>query len=158
MIDTINNVFGLFDDSIKSFKIEKVKTVGDTYVMVSGIPVTNEAHAKQIVECVFEFLKLINDYNNQHSLDLSLMIGVNSGEIMSGVVGTRKPSYDVWGTTISLAARLSHACIPNMIQISQHTYNLLPANLKTRFEVRKFATIKNVGMVDTFLGSLKSLE
>lgn len=129
LLQEINYYFTAFDEIIQKYNIEKIKTIGDAFMCVSGLPKSNPNHAIEIIEAAIEMRSFISNYvkekkqNNLNSFDIR--IGVNSGPVIAGIVGVKKFAYDIWGDTVNTASRLESASEPGCINISQSTYELI---------------------------------
>ncbi|MEZ6096945.1 MAG: adenylate/guanylate cyclase domain-containing protein [Pirellulaceae bacterium] len=121
MVNLLNEIFCRFDALTLDLNTEKIKTIGDAYLAVSGIPEPNENHAQMIAELALGMMGIIEEISNTHSVDLGLRVGIATGPITAGVIGKAKFAYDVWAPTVNLAARLeSHGEI-GRIHISDET-------------------------------------
>ncbi len=117
----LNEIFGKFDDLTTQFGLQKIKTIGDAYIVASFSHDTDiDKHADSILELSRNFLKVIKNYE-----DVRIRIGINSGSMVEGVIGKNKFTYDLWGRAVSLASKMESNCIPGSIHITQNTYNLL---------------------------------
>ncbi len=126
LVDELHNCFKAFDEITSKYNIEKIKTVGDAYLAVAGLPSADPDHAEHIVKAAIE----INTYMKARSAELGtktfgIRIGINSGSVIAGIVGIKKFSYDIWGDTVNTAARMEQNSEPFKINISQTTYELV---------------------------------
>lgn len=131
LIDELNDVFSAFDSIVERNSCERIKTIGDGYLAVCGLPNENPEHAHNIVRCALDFidyLKIRNGepkHNNTLKFIWNIRIGINTGPVVGGIVGTKKYLYDIFGDTVNTASRLE-GCTENPgIIISESTYNLV---------------------------------
>ena len=149
VVDLLNNIFSEFDDICRKKGIEKIKTIGDAYMAVAGLPVARSDHAQVLVDVGFEFLEVIKKYQTVDDNQLEMRIGIHSGDAVSGVIGKSKFSFDIWGDSVNLASRLESIGLPGTIHVSEETLGLLD---KTALEViPQQSQIKGKGMMPTFL-------
>ena len=149
VVDLLNNIFSEFDDICRKKGIEKIKTIGDAYMAVAGLPVARSDHAQVLVDVGFEFLEVIKKYQTVNDNQLEMRIGIHSGDAVSGVIGKSKFSFDIWGDSVNLASRLESIGPPGTIHVSEETLGLLD---KTALEViPQQSQIKGKGMMPTFL-------
>lgn len=144
LIKTIDYYFSKFDKIMEKYDIEKIKTIGDSYMAASGLPFPNPDHASRILMAAFEMIQFVKE-TKENSLyddaDFDVRIGLNSGPVVAGVVGTKKFAYDIWGDTVNIAARMeSHSDI-GRINISENTYELIKG--KFDCEYRGEVEVKN---------------
>jgi len=126
LIDELHACFKAFDEIIGKYNIEKIKTIGDAYLAVSGLPVADPLHAEHVVGAALE----INDFMSHRIRHIneetfSLRIGIHTGSVVAGIVGVMKFSYDIWGDAVNIAARMEQNSEPGKINISQTTYDLI---------------------------------
>lgn len=126
LVEELHNCFKAFDEIIDKYGIEKIKTIGDAYLAVCGLPVADEHHAEKVVKAAKE----IRDYMQQRRRQLGdktfeVRIGIHSGSVVAGIVGVKKFAYDIWGDTVNTAARMEQNSEPGKINISQSTYELV---------------------------------
>ncbi len=137
----LNQIFGHFDDLTEKSGLQKIKTIGDAYMVASCSPMVKiEDHADAILNLSMNFLDVIKDFK-----DISIRIGINSGMVMEGVIGGNKFSYDLWGEAVALASKMETTCTPGNIHITQSTHSLL----KNRYEFIKINPLKNDGLPTT---------
>ena len=152
LIEELELFFGGFDNICAKYKVEKIKTIGDAYMCASGIPETSEDHAIRLVKAAMEMLEYSAQINEEQikkgRTPWHLRIGINSGPVVAGVIGTNKFIYDVWGDTVNLASRLETASEPNRINISQHTLELIKQDVRCSF--RGEIEVKNMGAIRMF--------
>lgn len=159
VVELLDSVFTMFDENVATkYGLEKIKTMGDCYMVACGIPSDIPDHATNCVKGGFEMFKLVEKVNaeNPDIPDITLRIGIHSGEATAGIVGTLKPAYDIWGDAVNVASRMESAGVPGEIHISSSTYDLLSPDYKSMFYKRKPMPIKGKGMMETFITSMKS--
>ncbi|HEY9177737.1 MAG TPA: adenylate/guanylate cyclase domain-containing protein [Flavipsychrobacter sp.] len=150
LVDELHTCFKTFDSIMEKYKIEKIKTIGDAYLAVSGLPVPNASHAENMVMAAIE----IRDFMLQHKAVLQdrtfeIRIGIHSGDVVAGIVGVKKFAYDIWGDTVNTAARMEQSGVPGKINISQSTYDMVKD--KFRFSYRGEIAAKNKGNLRMYL-------
>jgi class 3 adenylate cyclase len=152
LVAEINHCFIAYDNIIHKYEIEKIKTIGDAYLAVCGLPQQDAAHAEKVVKACLDIIKFMNEYrlermkNNLPYFDVR--IGINSGPVVAGIVGVKKFAYDIWGDTVNTAARMEEHSLPGRINISGTTYALV----KDRFtcQYRGKISAKNKGEIDMY--------
>jgi adenylate cyclase len=153
----LNDLFSSFDRVAELYSIEKIKTIGDSYMMVAGVPTAHPEHAEACAHASLEILEALRVFNRLHQLDTDpwqVRIGMNSGSVVAGIIGTKKFAYDLWGDTVNIAARMESQGQPGRIQVSASVKQLLEG--KFEFEPVGRLEIKNVGPMETyFLGRRK---
>jgi adenylate cyclase len=147
LVEDLNNLFSEFDDLCQENGVEKIKTIGDAYLAVGGLPGTRNDHAAAIAETALEMADFIKNADRQRA-DWQIRIGVHTGPAVAGVIGTRKFVYDVWGDTVNVASRLQDTSEPNRIQVSE----AVAKALGTEFEVEPRGTVelKGKGATQTY--------
>jgi adenylate cyclase len=148
-VQLLNELFSGFDRIAEQRELEKVKTIGDAYMLAGGVPVIRPDHAEACTEAAFEFLEAVKVFNRRHSLDWSIRIGMNSGPVVAGIIGTKKFSYDLWGDTVNIASRMESHGQPGKIQVSEATRKLLLG--KYEFTPVGVIEIKNSSPMPTYL-------
>jgi class 3 adenylate cyclase len=129
LVDELHQCFKAFDEIVDRYSIEKIKTVGDAYLAVCGLPNRNEKHAENIVRAALE----IRDFMLQRrkcmgDRTFEIRIGIHSGSVVAGIVGVKKFAYDIWGDTVNTAARMEQHGAAGRVNISEATYNLVRSN------------------------------
>ncbi len=126
LVDELHACFKAFDEIVVKHHIEKIKTIGDAYLAVSGLPVTDRKHAENVVEAAKEILGFMKSRRAElGDKTFEIRIGVHSGDVVAGIVGVKKFAYDIWGDTVNTAARMEQKSQPGKINISQTTYELV---------------------------------
>ncbi len=126
LINELHICFKAFDGIIDKYKIEKIKTIGDAYLVVSGLPVPDANHAEHIVRAAIEMSRFMQDRVKQlGDKTFQMRIGIHTGNVVAGIVGVKKFAYDIWGDTVNVAARMEQSSEPGKINISQTTYDLV---------------------------------
>ena len=148
-VQLLNEIFSGFDRIAEQFELEKIKTIGDAYMMVSGVPSIRADHAEACANAAFELLETVRMFNRRHQLEWSIRIGMNSGPVVAGIIGTKKFSYDLWGDTVNIASRMESHGQPGQIQISEVTMKLLGD--KFEFVPQGEIDIKNSARMPTYL-------
>jgi adenylate cyclase len=152
LIDELHACFKAFDEIAGKYNIEKIKTIGDAYLAVSGLPQADPAHAENIVRAAIEintFMKIRQAKLGDRTF--TLRIGIHSGSVIAGIVGVKKFAYDIWGDTVNTAARLEQHGEPGKINISQTTYELVKDQFKCVY--RGEVEAKNKGSLKMYFVS-----
>ena len=149
IVGFLNDMFSQFDDLTETYGVEKIKTIGDSYMVVSGMPVQKEDHALTLFNLAKEMIKISAQFKDHNGNPIKLRIGINSGPAISGVIGKSKFAFDVWGDTINTAARLESYGSPDCIHMSKNTFDLI--NYKDSNIERKTIQIRGKGLMDTVL-------
>ena len=149
IVGFLNDMFSKFDDLTESYGVEKIKTIGDSYMVVAGMPVARKDHTLILFNLAKEMVKISETFNDHNGDPIKLRIGLNSGPAVSGVIGKSKFAFDVWGDTINTAARLESYGSPDCIHMTKVTYGLL--NKKEEKVEEKSIEIRGKGLMDTVL-------
>ena len=118
IVNMLNDVFGRFDKLVVEHKLEKIKTIGDCYMVVGGIPERDPLHCQKVADFSIDALRAFDEYAADFSQPLSIRIGMHTGTVVAGVVGTQKFSYDLWGDVVNIASRYESTGKPNKIHVS----------------------------------------
>ena len=127
LVFLLNEIFTTFDSLLEKHALEKIKTIGDAYMVASGIPVPRPDHPGAIVELALEMTSELQKFNDLYDTSLRLRIGISTGPVVAGVIGRTRFSYDLWGDTVNLAFRLESVAQPGSILIDQATFELVKA-------------------------------
>lgn len=126
LIEELDYIFGAFDNIIQKYNIEKIKVIGDCFMCVGGIPHGNETNPQDTVLAAIEMQEFMSEMKKERTKTkkqiYQIRIGINTGPIVAGVIGSKKFAYDVWGDTVNIASRLETSCEPGKINISASTY------------------------------------
>lgn len=157
MVELLNVIFSEFDHLAERHKLEKIKTIGDAYMVVGGLPNPQINHAQAIAEMALDMIDTIADFCEQTGKDLSIRIGINTGPVVAGVIGIKKFTYDLWGDTVNTASRMESHGVAGKIQLTESTYRRLQGQYN--FENRGIISVKGKGEMNTyFLKSRKKLK
>ena len=131
LVTMLNQIFTAFDRLVERHGLEKIKTIGDSYMVVGGLPIARNDHAIAVAEMALELLEAIAIINREVGSERAIRIGINSGPVVAGVIGRKKFSYDLWGSTVNLAARLESGGMPGQIHVSPPRNPSLPMPVST---------------------------
>jgi len=148
MLVELNECFTAFDMIMEKHGLEKIKTIGDAYLAVCGLPLKNECHAYQTVLVALDIIDFIEERKKTHPEALDIRIGINSGSLIAGIVGVKKFAYDIWGDTVNTAARMEQNSEKGKINISESTYQLVKD--KINCEYRGKIHTKGKGEMDMY--------
>lgn len=149
LVRILNDFFGELDDLLENFRIEKIKTIGDAYMVASGVPDRYENTCDETVKFARQVIRRLEDFNKRNNLNINVRIGINNGRVVAGVIGKTKFIYDLWGEPVNLAWRLQTNGIANRIHVSSRVKSILDG--KYAFEERGSLDMKGFGSVKTFL-------
>jgi len=136
LVQGMDFYYGQFDNIINKYGLEKIKTVGDSYMCAGGVPNTDPDHAVKMVQAaleIVEFVEKAKEARKEGKTRFDIRIGINSGPLVAGVVGTNKFAYDIWGDTVNVAARMETNSEAGKINISEHTYALVREQFDCEF-------------------------
>ena len=148
LVFLLNDLFKRFDTRATSLGLEKIKTIGDAYMVAGGLPTNDDEHAIRVTKMALGMYEDLEAFNKEHGLELDMRIGINSGPVVAGVIGHSKFSYDLWGNTVNTASRMESTCLPGKVQVSPSTYE----QIKGHFDVQENQVIecKGLGQIMTY--------
>ncbi len=149
LVEQLNVIFSEFDALSAKYGVEKIKTIGDAYMMVAGLPTPRGDHVEVIATVALEMQTIIKRINQTTPKHFDLRIGMNTGSVVAGVIGTTKFSYDLWGDTVNIASRMESQGLPGHIQVTETIYH----RLKNQYILspRGVIPIKGKGQMNTYL-------
>jgi len=148
LVGLLDRLFSAFDDLADRYGVEKIKTIGDCYMVAAGVPTPRVDHAHALAEMAFEMRERARESFPASGEELQLRIGISSGPVVAGVIGRRRFLYDLWGDTVNMASRMESHGAPGMIQITRSTYELLRDEYET--EPRGLVPVKGKGEIETW--------
>jgi class 3 adenylate cyclase len=148
LVNLLNQIFSAFDRLAEKYHLEKIKTIGDAYMVVGGVPVMHDNHAAAVADMALEMQTLIQSFRRERQRPLQLRIGINTGTVVAGVIGIKKFSYDLWGDTVNVASRMESQGTPGKIQVTEATYCQLASMFQ--FEPAEELEVKGKGLMKTY--------
>ncbi len=148
LVDLLGGIFSDFDALTDQLNLEKIKTIGDSYMIAGGVPEPSERHCDRMATMAILMQKHINQIPRFNGTEIQLRVGIHSGPVIAGVIGTRKFAYDLWGDTVNIASRMESHGLPGRIQVSEVVYEKLRDNF--RFEERGIINVKGRGTMTTY--------
>jgi class 3 adenylate cyclase len=144
----LNRVFSTFDHYAERLGLEKIKTIGDAYMVAAGLPLPRRDHAEAIAEMALSMQQAVTELQKELKEDVRIRIGINTGVVVAGVIGTHKFIYDLWGDSVNVASRMESSGEPGSIQVTASTYELLKEKyiLQHRGQVK----VKGKGDMETY--------
>lgn len=149
LVALLNEIFSRFDRLTERYGLEKIKTIGDAYMVVGGLPLPCTDHAQAIADCALNMRHELQQFNREHQQHCCIRIGINTGPVVAGVIGTRKFIYDLWGDAVNMASRMEAHGLANEIQVTQATYEQLKDQYI--FKPRGLITVKGKGSILAYL-------
>ena len=148
LVNLLNRIFSAFDRLAEQYGIEKIKTIGDEYMVVGGLPSPMPLHTEAIADMALDMQQAIRQYRRQDQQPFSLRIGIDTGPVVAGVIGIKKFSYDLWGDAVNVASRMESQGQPDKIQVTQAVYEHL--KYRYNFEPRGVIHVKGRGEMQTY--------
>jgi class 3 adenylate cyclase len=148
VVNLLNQIFSTFDQLAEQHGLEKIKTIGDAYMVAGGLPVLKLDHAEAVAEMALDMQREIARFQRDDNQPLCLRIGINTGPVVAGVIGIKKFIYDLWGDTVNVASRMESQGLPGGIQVTAATYECLKN--KYLFEERGVIPVKGKGEMMTY--------
>jgi class 3 adenylate cyclase len=149
LVTMLNELFSTFDRLAEKHGLEKIKTIGDAYMVVAGIPQPVADHAVAITHMALDMMSGIEEYSKRTGANLTIRVGIHTGSVVAGVIGTKKFIYDLWGDTVNTASRMESTGLPGRVQVSEATYQLLKDLFE--FEDRGPIEVKGKGQMSVYL-------
>jgi adenylate cyclase len=148
LVQCLNQIFSCFDNIAEKYGLEKIKTIGDAYMVVGGLPNPRSDHAAAICQMAIEMQKELQAINRSMGEKFDIRIGINSGPVVAGVIGIKKFIYDLWGDTVNIASRMESHGESGAIHISEATYRLIEGQFNC--ELRGAIPVKGKGQMTTY--------
>lgn len=149
LVILLNCMFSMFDELTERHGAEKIKTIGDAYMVAAGLPTHRSDHAQAIANLALDMQKAIAQFNGEQNQSFSIRIGINTGPVVAGVIGLKRFIYDLWGDTVNIASRMESHGLAGGIQVSEATYQCLKEQYL--FEKRGVIQVKGRGEMTTYL-------
>lgn len=148
LVHMLNTIFSRLDDLAEQHEIEKIKTIGDSYMVAAGVPISQEDHAERIGRFALDSLDVMHGFSDHHGEPLKVRIGIDTGSVIAGVIGARKFIYDMWGDMVNTASRMESHGIPDRIHTTEAFQ--IAAHDSFVFEKRGKVSIKGKGEMETY--------
>ena len=151
LVTSVDYYFSEFDKIIGEYGLEKIKTIGDSYMCAGGLPFPSEDHPEKVIEAAREIVRFMEEAHEKKDPEIAyfdIRLGINTGPVVAGVVGTKKFAYDIWGDTVNVAARMESSSKPGKINISENTYALVKNLYNCTF--RGKIDVKNRGSMNMY--------
>lgn len=148
IVGILNRIFSVFDELVEKYGLEKIKTIGDAYMVVGGLPNPLLNHAEAIADFALESQRKLGRFKLKTGDELTMRIGINTGPVVAGVIGKKKFIYDIWGDAVNLASRMESNGMPGAIQITEFTASKLGSNYIV--EERGMIDVKGKGLIRAF--------
>ena len=148
LVSLLNRIFSEFDKLTQKYRLEKIKTIGDAYMVAGGLPLPRENHAEAIADLALEMQKAIAVFPIEQGESFQLRIGIHTGDVVAGTIGTKKNIYDLWGDTVNVASRMESQGLPGRIQVTSAVWELLED--RYLLEERGAIAVKGKGEMTTY--------
>jgi len=148
LVDILNKVFSAFDELVQRYGLEKIKTIGDAYMVVGGLPERMDDHTARVADMALELRDELARATSEAGAEIHFRIGMHVGPVVAGVIGVTKFIYDVWGDTVNTASRMESHGLPDRIQVTEAVYERLRE--RYRFEPRGTVDVKGKGPMPTW--------
>jgi guanylate cyclase len=148
MVELLNEIFSHFDSLVENYDLEKIRTIGDNYMVASGVPRSRPDHAEALARLALDMRAYLESRPSRNGRKIEFRIGINSGPVIGGVIGRKKFVFDLWGDAVNIASRMESHSMPGKIQVTQTTYDLIAD--KFQFEPRGLTAVKGKGEMQTW--------
>ncbi len=148
VVGVLNRIFSAFDRLVEQFGAEKIKTIGDGYMVAVGLPEPREDHVEVAARLALAMLDSLADIREEIGAPIQLRIGLHTGPAVAGVIGERKFAYDIWGTTVNIASRMESHGVPDRVHVSKIVADRLAGEFK--IVPRGTVEVKGAGLMETF--------
>ena len=148
LVERLNDLFTRFDMAAQELGIEKIKTIGDAYMAVCGLPEPRPDHTERMLTMALRLLQIAREFSENSDTPVRLRIGINTGPVVAGVIGQNKFIYDLWGDTVNVASRMESHGVPDRIQVTRSVIENLPDSYP--FERRGYVEVKGKGAIETW--------
>jgi class 3 adenylate cyclase len=148
LVGMLNQIFTAFDGLAGKHNLEKIKTIGDCYMVVGGLPIQNKTHCEDVAAMALGMLGELEKFNKKNKTALKIRIGINTGQVVAGVIGKKKFIYDLWGDAVNTASRMESHGEPSKIHVTEAVYEKI--NKSYKFKSRGKIEVKGKGVMETF--------
>jgi len=148
VVEFLNGLFSRFDRLAERHGLEKIKTIGDAYMVAGGLPVPRSDHADAVADMALDMMAELGAVDHRLGADIQLRIGIDTGPVVAGVIGVRRFIYDLWGDTVNTASRMESQGVPGSIQVTERTYQRLCSHYS--FAERGPVFVKGKGEMKTW--------
>jgi adenylate cyclase len=148
LVEVLGEIFRHFDDKCEKYSVTKIKTIGDAYMAATGAPEPSSLSSTAAIDFCLDAIRSVDVIARRTGLPISIRVGIATGAVISGVLGLKRPAYDLWGETVNLASRMERSSEPGRVQIAETTY----WRVKDKFvcEPRGLVDVKGVGAIQTY--------
>jgi class 3 adenylate cyclase len=143
LVGVLNDVFSVFDGLVERYGLEKVKTIGDAYMVVGGMPERSDDHTIRVAQMALDLADAVGRIDAAVRVGISFRIGIHCGPVVAGVIGTKKFIYDIWGDTVNMASRMESLGVPGRVQVTHQVMERLADTF--RLEARGLVDVKGKG-------------
>lgn len=149
LVRLLNALFSRLDALLDEHGVEKIKTIGDAYMVASGLPTASNDHAVRLASFALDLQQAVREFNDAEGVEITVRVGMNSGPVVAGVIGSKRLIYDLWGDTVNVASRMESHGVPGRIQVTEATATLLAGHFE--FEAPTKLKVKGLGDMPAYL-------